>query len=551
MIVWGLCLGKQVQAEHVVIGHVEIHGARAVSEEVLRKKLVMSTGGVFDSVLVRADIQRILMVYKDHGFWQATVGLPKVHVQDSRAQVIFDVREGVLTRVDSVGIQGDLAFDRADVQKALGLFSGVVLIEEYLDHRLQGLLQFYDNSGYPFCQLRPDVQFAQSHATVHVQVNAGPLVHVDTVYFEGNRISKPHVLLRQMAMKPGMVYRQHEVDQAVNRLRRLSFVQGVDRPELIKKKDGYVLLVRIQEARSARIDGGVGLSPGANGSGQKLTGVFLLDVQNVAGTGREGHVGWLRSGPGASDLVLRYREPWVLGGPVSGRAQLRFRERQGYSEREIGIGAEVVVGNGTTVFVDGVRSAVLPDSTGFGRFLTHDVWTFKVGGQLDRRDQVWNPHTGWMGQAQVAISRVTHTTGEEKRQQYAVLGWRFVPFASRSVLALGGQGHWVFQAGGVPEEARLRIGGSQSIRGYREEAFLATRAMWATAEWRLLLGGRSRVFVFVDAGLIDEKTRVFPVGYGLGLLMESAIGAIGMDLGLARGDSFDQARVHVRLVQAF
>ena len=113
------------------------------------------------------------------------------------------------------------------------------------------------------------------------------------------------------------------------------------------------------------------------------------------------------------------------------------------------------------------------------------------------------------------------------------------------------------QSGRVPPEARLRLGGSATIRGHREEAFLATQASWMNLEWRLLLGRRSRAFLFADLGALKESGTdgggawLLPVGYGAGLRLESRMGQIGLDYGLARGESPGQGKVHLRVANEF
>lgn len=546
-----ICAGGIAQAGPVVVRQIEIRGAQAIPAAEVRAHLALRSGAVFDSLLARRDVDRVLGFYRDRGFWQVAVALPQVLVQEEHVRVVFEVVEGRRTRVDSVNLAGDLIFSEHEVRAAFGFAPGGVLIARDLSARLNGLLQFYENRGYPFCELHPDVRFVDGGARVQVSVAVlpGSLVYVDTVRFAGNRVTRPGVLLRQLGLVPGEVYRQQRVDHAVRRLRRLPFLLHVDAPELVREGDRTVLLIHVREARSARLDGVIGLAP--DGEGQVVTGAVALDVQNVAGAGREGHVGWVRTGPGASDMALRYREPWMMGGPVSGRMRVVMRERTGYAEQMIALGADVSVADGAVLFVDGGRSRVVPDSMGFGRFLLSDAWMLEAGVVVDRRDDVWNPRLGWQGRAQVALHRVARALDEVVQKRYAVSGQGFVPVGMRATLMLGGQALWVHQPGGVPEEALWRLGGAETIRGYREEAFLATGAAWATVEWRVSFGSRSRVFAFVDAGMVKAAWRVFPVGYGIGLLAESRLGAIGLDFGLSRGNSPGEGQVHVRWISEF
>ena len=104
-------------------------------------------------------------------------------------------------------------------------------------------------------------------------------------------------------------------------------------------------------------------------------------------------------------------------------------------------------------------------------------------------------------------------------------------------------------------EAYLKLGGIESIRGYREEHFRVTRAGWTNLEWRVLLARRSRAFLFLDSGILggtpDGGPAFYPAGYGGGLRVASRVGLIGLDYGLSRGDSPAQGKVHVQMVNEF
>ena len=108
-------------------------------------------------------------------------------------------------------VRGDLVFDPSDVRMAFGLARGMVLLESDLNQRLDQLLHFYEDRGYPFCALRPDVRFDGDGAVVQVVVSPGPLVHVDAVRFEGNETTRENVLLRHISFVAGEVYDQRRV----------------------------------------------------------------------------------------------------------------------------------------------------------------------------------------------------------------------------------------------------------------------------------------------------------------------------------------------------
>ncbi|MBT4138817.1 MAG: BamA/TamA family outer membrane protein [Candidatus Latescibacteria bacterium] len=546
----GVCLCVDVQAKRATISQVYFDGARAVSDNVLQNGLLMRRGMPVDSALVVGDLKRILSQYRALGYWQARVYYPDIAVKNEQAILRFRIEEGGRTRVDSLIVSGQAVFAHTELMTAVAIKPGMVLTAEKVNEQLEQFLAFYENQGYPFCVLEPDVTFKDNSACVRVDVKPGPLCMIDTVVFEGNVVTRADVLIREMRLEAGKVYDQRRVDRALRYLRRLPFLISVGTPDVKRYGDETVLIVRVQEARTARVEGGVGYAPQGVGGG--LTGAFALDIHNVAGAGRLGQVAWKRTGVGASDLRLRYQEPWVLDKPLSVDLEIVMGERLGYSEWLVGIGATARPWQEGQVWGLVSRGQVVPDSSGLGVYEKSDRWAIRVGLGVDYRDDLWNPRRGWFGDVAFELGRVEGVRQSDIRRLQLVNIQAFYPIGLRSVWALSGHGQWVSQDGGVPDDARIRVGGARSIRGYREEAFWATEVGWVSLEWRYLIGARSRLFVFGDAGALQDITgRVLPVGYGAGMVLQSRMGMIGFDVGWAKEDGFGDGKVHVRVVNAF
>jgi outer membrane protein insertion porin family len=105
----------------------------------------------------------------------------------------------------------------------------------------------------------------------------------------------------------------------------------------------------------------------------------------------------------------------------------------------------------------------------------------------------------------------------------------------------------------------LRIGGAATLRGYFEGQLVGSRALWGTVEYRVLLGGRSFAYAFVDGARIETPASASVVrfasatkfGYGAGARLETPVGLVGVSIALGVGDSFENAKLHVRIANEF
>ncbi|MFQ6003658.1 MAG: BamA/TamA family outer membrane protein, partial [Candidatus Zixiibacteriota bacterium] len=114
----------------------------------------------------------------------------------------------------------------------------------------------------------------------------------------------------------------------------------------------------------------------------------------------------------------------------------------------------------------------------------------------------------------------------------------------------------------VPFPEQFRLGGINSLRGYREEEFSGTQVAWANLEYRFLLGSGSRFFIFVDYGYFFRKARLAEneilreisgkkLGYGFGIRIDSGAGLFGIDYGIGEKDRLSEGKIHFGIVNRF
>jgi outer membrane protein insertion porin family len=104
------------------------------------------------------------------------------------------------------------------------------------------------------------------------------------------------------------------------------------------------------------------------------------------------------------------------------------------------------------------------------------------------------------------------------------------------------------------------MGGARTLRGYRENQFFGSRIAWTNTEYRFLLARRTFIYGFVDTGYyfrpkddlrLSPKAEGFKYGYGLGLLVETSLGYLGVSFALGQGDSFNNGKIHFGLINEF
>ena len=105
-----------------------------------------------------------------------------------------------------------------------------------------------------------------------------------------------------------------------------------------------------------------------------------------------------------------------------------------------------------------------------------------------------------------------------------------------------------------------RLGGTNSLRGYRENQFLGSRIFWSNLEYRFQFDRRSFFFVFFDNGYFlqreneinrIEKLSAYKTGYGAGITFQTGLGIMKVSYALGEGDNFNKGKIHFGIVNGF
>ncbi|MCL6251251.1 outer membrane protein assembly factor BamA [Altererythrobacter sp. KTW20L] len=143
--------------ENPIINRVLLEGNRRIKDDKLREEINLSPRQIFTRSRVRADVARIIELYKRQGRYAATVEPQMVMLDQNRVDVIFEITEGPKSKVRQINIIGNEAFSdgrlRGEmVTKESGLLkifsSNTSYDPDRLQYDQQLLRQFYLTEGY-------------------------------------------------------------------------------------------------------------------------------------------------------------------------------------------------------------------------------------------------------------------------------------------------------------------------------------------------------------------------------------------------------------------
>jgi outer membrane protein insertion porin family len=493
----------------------------------------------------------------------------------------IEIEEGKPVIIKNIFVNGVDSISVEILIEKLEYLKGQIFNKADIEYNIDQLLINYENTGHPFAKVivsavsvYKDSTNEENYADILLKLETGLESKIDKVEIRGTTSTKDYVIIRELRINSGELYSQNRVEEFPKRLNRLRFFEPVPIPQYyINSKDEGVLLVEVKDKNTNNFDGILGyIPPAKNEASGYVTGLVNVSLRNLFGTGRAASIRWNKFDRKSQELDLKYLEPWFLSFPINLNFNLYQRIQDStYVQQKFEGAVEYLATENISASVNIATESVVPTVRTIPVFTVYNSSYLTTGLNLkiDTRDDPYAPTSGL-----VFINSYFYTTktingpsqyitpatqASINLQRISASIYFFYELFARQVIAIGVNGKEL--RGPTFENSDLyKLGGANSLRGYREDQFLGSRVLWSNLEFRSLFTRRSYGFVFFDSGyyLRSEepkknilKSEEFLYGYGLGLNLETGFGVLRVSFALGKGDSFSDGKIHFGILNEF
>ncbi len=483
-----------------VFGDSYLEAALREASPVLARRRVTPTA-------VDAALEVLREFFRSKGYLSATLRRVAFEPRPAGAVVPVDVR--VAIEPGPRAIVRSLALDGAPAQVDAGRFFAAMVGEPYdpsaADARARDLVEALGERGHLQADARPVAEVSADGTLVDLRVNVvpGPVVYLRTVVLRGYRRTRRSTIQREIDLRPGDPLIPSRVAALRRRLYELEVFNRVEVTPVGDEDRAKDLIIEVEERPNLHFELG-----GALATDQGIKAIARAGHRNLFGLGHRATLlgqagfGWVGDGWTLDWLApewraaARYEARNVPGrGERVGADVLLFEQAQEPTfrlDRSGGaISASLRIGlYGTAEVAYRAQSRRIQDVDP-GALVEGDAWLDELGLDpfmpdprpqtpsvartqsgvdlsllYDRRDDVFNPTSGWLGSLVVQMTdRLLSDTVFLKAEGAASvwastgpLGWLF--------RARAGAG-WVPSGDGtLPLEERFRLGGGANLRGF-------------------------------------------------------------------------------------
>lgn len=518
----------------------------------------------------------ILSSLSSKGYYNPTIE----NIEIDSAFIRISLDEGNPTTINNITVKESLS-DSLYISNELNYLKSEIFNSQLIEATFEKILDYLENNGYPFSIIKlesvlfnTDSSTGNNFVDIILSINEGTQASIDKILVEGNNKTNDNVITRSARINIGELFSQKVLDDIPNRLNRLRFFELVEAPIFyLATNNNGILKILIKEKETNSFDGIAGYVPSIseNETGY-LTGFINISLRNLFCTGRSTLIKWMRENKSSQELQLRYVEPWLFGFPFNIEVGLFQRKQDStFVQRNIEFNFEYLANEDLTASVLINSQSTIPTERASGVFTVFNSSSLTTGFNLkvDTRDDFYSPTKGFYFStgykftnkkiigSQALISSNIQTNYNHQRLEFDFS--YFQKLFERQIFYFSIHGREL-KGSNLDLSDLYFLGGTNTLRGYREKQFHGNRLLWSNLEYRLLISQRTYAFAFYDYGYIlrnedpgqiSLRSHSYKSGYGFGLNIETGLGVLGISFALGNGDSFSDGKIHFGVINEF
>ena len=538
----------------------------------------------FNQQALERDVRRLVEMYKENGFFDATVSQKVESIPDEAAvRVTLTAVEGPATLVKEVLLQFDNADLRrrweADLAKLLPLNPGDRFSLSLYEQAKKDIILAMANQGHPLNQVRGQVRVwpDEQRAQVILRLDPGPPLAFGETTVSGNQEVAAPYILRDAAYLPAQPYNQEALRETERRLLSTGLFTSVSaEPQFDQRRESRVPVVIKVYERSRH-----GLRLGLGYGTEDLFRVRLTQInRNLLGLTDtltfEGKMSAIYRGLEGRweipKIFTRETTFWLGGG-------LEQEEAEAYTNGRLYLNPVLLMRLkpewtwfvGYNVEMNEVlelKSVVDDPDFEKGRFFVSSV---QLGITFDNRDSPLDPKRGTYFRLETELSH--EILGSELNIFRPTAEFRqILPLSEDWRVAGRLKGGFTQGLGGtdrIPLIRRFFLGGADSVRGFpyqrlgpldiNGDPLGGVIALEGSVELRFPLWGDLGGVLFVDGGntwdSLQDEVPDFFYTTGAGLRYQTPVGPLRLDFGWQlnppEGDPYERWQVYLSVGQAF
>ena len=235
-----------VVVERPFVRDVDFAGNQKLATDVLREKIDLKLGRVYNPVEVQRAREKLTDYYEEEGYFEVQISPDVEKFADVDVRVVFSINEGRRMTIDDIVIHGNDGLSDRQIKNVMWtkereyfILRGTVQ-RQRLDDDIERILSLYNDHGYIQARVESHeivVDRERARVTVNIVVVEGPQYRVGTLRTTGVTLLPESEVLRQVPLKPGDVFSRGKVRDSVRGIADLYSTIGRASADVVPRTD--------------------------------------------------------------------------------------------------------------------------------------------------------------------------------------------------------------------------------------------------------------------------------------------------------------------------
>jgi len=214
-----------VVVEKPTLERVEIEGNKKIKKNELEEKIALKPGGFVDPLLIQENKEKIVALYKEKGYLNATVkDIQSIHKEKMVLKLLIE--EGKKVKVKKIEIVGNEALSDKKITKVMRIkakrwFRSGDFKEELFKEDLDRILQLYKREGYLDAKIMGhEISYdpTSEWMVITIKVSEGERYKVGKIHWDGNLAFSLEKLQQQLKLEEGENFNQDKYGKSLENL---------------------------------------------------------------------------------------------------------------------------------------------------------------------------------------------------------------------------------------------------------------------------------------------------------------------------------------------
>ncbi|MBJ2175040.1 hypothetical protein JBL43_12380 [Aureibaculum sp. A20] len=379
---------------------------------------------------------------------------------------------------------------------------------------------------------------------------------INKVTINGYTTFPKSFLIQHLGIKQNETFSKQKMKDASTATKNLPFVSEIKSPEVLFTKDSTIVYLNLKKENANKFDGLIGFTSKENGKGLSLNGYLDLSLNNLFNSGENLNLIWKNNGSDRQVFNIDISLPYIFNSKTSPYLALNiYKQDSSFVNTLFKFALPFKINNRNSVGLVLKSESSLNLLTNINNN-TEDYSTLHYGLNYNYAIPNFNNifKTKFNFILEALIGKRNATTKDNQLKIYLKSNFLWTLNHKNHIFLQNQSG--LINSKNLYNNELLRVGGSNSIRGFDEESILTSSFSTLNLEYRYVTNNASYLYSISDFGYTNHNNLTSKLyALGLGYAFSSKIGFVNLSYALGASSktplNINNSRFHIKIVNFF